>query len=129
MYALHHALGHTRTAAAASLQPANIFCRTCWLRWHRQFHLNQLVRLTGVVTRRSGVFPQLQQVKYDCLRCGFTLGPFFQNMSDVVKPASCPACQAKGPFEVRVSSVNTCSHLQHGLHLAAALRLVFDMWP
>jgi len=70
--------------------------------WRRQFHLNQLVRLTGVVTRRSGVFPQLQQVKYDCLRCGFTLGPFFQNMSDVVKPASCPACQAKGPFEVRM---------------------------
>jgi len=79
----------------------------------RQFHLNQLVRLTGVVTRRSGVFPQLQQVKYDCLRCGFTLGPFFQNMSDVVKPASCPACQAKGPFEARTScfavSVSHCS--------------------
>jgi DNA replication licensing factor MCM2 len=74
----------------------------------RQFHLNQLVRLTGVVTRRSGVFPQLQQVKYDCLRCGFTLGPFFQNMSDVVKPASCPACQAKGPFEVRVVTATPC---------------------
>ena len=46
--------------------------------------------------------PQLQQVKYDCLKCNFTLGPFFQNMSEVVKPASCPACQSKGPFDVRL---------------------------
>ena len=59
------------------------------------------MRLTGVVTRRTGVFPQLQQVKFDCVKCNFTLGPFFQNMSEAVKPASCPACQSKGPFDVR----------------------------
>jgi DNA replicative helicase MCM subunit Mcm2 (Cdc46/Mcm family) len=29
----------------------------------RQYHLNALVRLTGVVTRRTGVFPQLQRVR------------------------------------------------------------------
>ncbi|RWW41684.1 hypothetical protein BHE74_00052815 [Ensete ventricosum] len=30
----------------------------------RQIHLNTMIRIGGVVTRRSGVFPQLQQVNY-----------------------------------------------------------------
>ncbi|KAK6160504.1 hypothetical protein DH2020_003885 [Rehmannia glutinosa] len=42
----------------------------------RQIHLNTMIRIGGVVTRRSGVFPQLQQVKYDCNKCGAILGPF-----------------------------------------------------
>jgi DNA replicative helicase MCM subunit Mcm2 (Cdc46/Mcm family) len=42
------------------------------------FHLNGLVRVSGVVTRRTGVFPQLRVTKYDCLRCGYLLGPFTQ---------------------------------------------------
>nr|XP_011465344.1 PREDICTED: DNA replication licensing factor MCM2-like isoform X4 [Fragaria vesca subsp. vesca] len=29
----------------------------------RQIHLNTMIRIGGVVTRRTGVFPQLQQVK------------------------------------------------------------------
>ena len=37
-----------------------------------------MIRTTGVVTRRSGVFPQLRLVKYDCMKCGMTLGPFAQ---------------------------------------------------
>ncbi|TYG79317.1 hypothetical protein ES288_D02G129400v1 [Gossypium darwinii] len=51
----------------------------------RQIHLNTMVRIGGVVTRRSGVFPQLQQVKYDCSKCGSILGPFFQNSYSEVK--------------------------------------------
>ncbi|KAL5575474.1 hypothetical protein UlMin_017173 [Ulmus minor] len=43
----------------------------------RQIHLNTMICIGGVVTRRSGVFPQLQQVKYDCNKCGTILGPFF----------------------------------------------------
>jgi DNA replication licensing factor MCM2 len=46
------------------------------LRQLRQSHLNSLVRVSGVVTRRSGVFPQLKYVKFDCTKCGVTLGPF-----------------------------------------------------
>lgn len=69
----------------------------------RQFHLNALVRLTGVVTRRSGVFPQLQQVRYDCVKCGYSLGPFFQNSEKEILVNSCPACQSKGPFQVNVA--------------------------
>ncbi|KVH95745.1 DNA replication licensing factor MCM2 [Cynara cardunculus var. scolymus] len=68
----------------------------------RQIHLNTMVRIGGVVTRRSGVFPQLQQVKYDCNKCGSVLGPFFQNSYSEVKVGSCPECQSKGPFTVNI---------------------------
>ncbi|MQL74419.1 hypothetical protein Taro_006803 [Colocasia esculenta] len=68
----------------------------------RQIHLNTMIRIGGVVTRRSGVFPQLQQVKYDCSKCGAILGPFFQNSYSEVKVGSCPECQSKGPFTINV---------------------------
>ncbi|GLT46946.1 hypothetical protein SLA2020_206720 [Shorea laevis] len=68
----------------------------------RQIHLNTMIRIGGVVTRRSGVFPQLQQVKYDCNKCGAVLGPFIQNSYSEVKVGSCPECQSKGPFTVNI---------------------------
>ncbi|KAJ1685627.1 hypothetical protein LUZ63_017017 [Rhynchospora breviuscula] len=68
----------------------------------RQIHLNTMIRIGGVVTRRSGVYPQLQQVKYDCGKCGTVLGPFFQNSYSEVKVGSCPECQSKGPFTINV---------------------------
>ncbi|EEF50150.1 DNA replication licensing factor MCM2 [Ricinus communis] len=68
----------------------------------RQIHLNTMIRIGGVVTRRSGVFPQLQQVKYDCNKCGAILGPFFQSSYSEVKVGSCPECQSKGPFTVNI---------------------------
>lgn len=77
----------------------------------RQFHLNKLIRVYGVVTRRTGVFPQLQMVKYDCTKCGFVLGPFYQNTETEVKPNSCPQCQTRGGFEVmlwRLLKVLSC---------------------
>lgn len=67
-----------------------------------------MIRIGGVVTRRSGVFPQLQQVKYDCNKCGMILGPFFQNSYAEVKVGSCPECQSKGPFTVNIEHVSSC---------------------
>ena len=67
----------------------------------RQEHLNKMVNTAGVVTRRTNVFPQLQQVKFDCMKCGYVLGPFFQHADGEVKPNTCPQCQSKGPFTVR----------------------------
>jgi len=64
----------------------------------RKIHLNTLIKVSGVVTRRTGVFPQLKSVKYDCGRCGFILGPYIVPPSGDVKPSSCPECQGKGPF-------------------------------
>ena len=36
------------------------------------------MRVDGVVTRRTGVYPQLQRTFYDCMRCSAVLGPYFQ---------------------------------------------------
>ena len=69
------------------------------LRQLRQSHLNCLVRASGVVTRRSGVFPQLKYVKFNC-KCGATLGPFQQESSAELKISYCQNCQSKGPFTV-----------------------------
>ncbi|PHH91431.1 hypothetical protein CDD83_525 [Cordyceps sp. RAO-2017] len=68
------------------------------LRQLRQSHLNCLVRVSGVVTRRSGVFPQLKYVKFDCSKCGVTLGPFQQESNVEVKISFCQGCQSRGPF-------------------------------
>ncbi|KAI9652854.1 MAG: MCM DNA helicase complex subunit [Alyxoria varia] len=69
------------------------------LRQLRQAHLNCLVRVSGVVTRRSGVFPQLKYVKFNC-KCGATLGPFQQEASSELKISYCQECSSKGPFTV-----------------------------
>ncbi|QIW98866.1 hypothetical protein AMS68_004384 [Peltaster fructicola] len=71
---------------------------TYTLRQLRQSHLNCLINVTGVVTRRTGVFPQLKYVKFDCSKCGITLGPFPQDSSAEVKLSFCQNCQSRGPF-------------------------------
>lgn len=70
------------------------------LRQLRQSHLNCLVRVSGVVTRRTGVFPQLKYVMFLCQKCGATLGPFQQEASAEVKISFCQNCQSRGPFTV-----------------------------
>lgn len=62
--------------------------------------LNTLVTVRGVVTRRTGVFPQLRMVNYDCTKCGSLEGPHAQNGDREVKPFKCSMCQSKGPFVV-----------------------------
>ncbi|KIR41925.1 minichromosome maintenance protein 2 [Cryptococcus deuterogattii 99/473] len=70
------------------------------LRDLRQSNLNCLVRVSGVVTRRSGVFPQLKYVKFDCQKCGATLGPFYQDTNKELKISFCQGCESRGPFVV-----------------------------
>ncbi|CRK87607.1 CLUMA_CG001403, isoform A [Clunio marinus] len=72
------------------------------LRTFRKLHLNQLVRTMGVVSAMTGVLPQLSVVKYDCVKCGYIIGPFVQNQNAEVKPGSCPECQSGGPFSINM---------------------------
>ena len=72
------------------------------LRDLRQVHLNALIKVSGVVTRRTSVFPQLKLVKYDCVKCGEVMGPYVQKTSQEVKPGHCPECQSSGPFTVNL---------------------------
>ncbi|TBU53779.1 MCM-domain-containing protein [Dichomitus squalens] len=73
---------------------------TASLRDLRRANLNKLVRVTGVVTRRTGVFPQLKYVKFDCRKCGAVLGPFYQDSTREVKISYCPNCEGRGPFAI-----------------------------
>ncbi|KAK5580159.1 hypothetical protein RB653_000172 [Dictyostelium firmibasis] len=73
------------------------------LRDIRQSNLNKLTKVGGVITRRSNVYPQLKHVKYDCVKCKTTLGPFsLDGVSNDNKPpiGICPQCQSKGPFVI-----------------------------
>eukprot|EP00968_Pinguiococcus_pyrenoidosus_P029054 scaffold8278_cov258-Pinguiococcus_pyrenoidosus.AAC.2 len=49
------------------------------LRDLRHYHMEQLIKVTGVVTKRTPVFPMLRNVMYTCDACGHHLGPFLQN--------------------------------------------------
>jgi DNA replication licensing factor MCM2 len=67
----------------------------------RQSHMNCLIRVDGVVTRRTGVFPKLASVKYSCNVCGYTTASFTQNDSnDDSRPDTCPECQTKNQWTV-----------------------------
>eukprot|EP00735_Rhodelphis_limneticus_P001205 TRINITY_DN1177_c0_g1::TRINITY_DN1177_c0_g1_i1::g.17246::m.17246 TRINITY_DN1177_c0_g1::TRINITY_DN1177_c0_g1_i1::g.17246 ORF type:complete len:897 (-),score=274.08,sp/P49736/MCM2_HUMAN/51.94/0.0,MCM/PF00493.18/7.3e-136,MCM2_N/PF12619.3/1.8e-27,MCM2_N/PF12619.3/3.4e+03,MCM_N/PF14551.1/6.2e-16,MCM_N/PF14551.1/9.3e+02,Mg_chelatase/PF01078.16/14,Mg_chelatase/PF01078.16/9.4e-06,AAA_5/PF07728.9/0.00084,AAA_3/PF07726.6/6.3e+03,AAA_3/PF07726.6/2.2e+03,AAA_3/PF07726.6/0.0019,AAA_3/PF07726.6/4.6e+03,AAA/PF len=70
------------------------------LRGLRRVHLNTLVKVRGVVTRRTGVFPQLQLVKYDCAKCNAVLGPFVQTADTEITGFRCMECQSRGPFRL-----------------------------
>jgi DNA replication licensing factor MCM2 len=72
------------------------------LRSLRQLHLNQLIRTSGVVTSSTGILPQLKMIKFDCLKCGYILGPFYQKQDQEIKPGSCPECQNNGPYEINM---------------------------
>ncbi|AGO13321.1 AaceriAFR178Wp [[Ashbya] aceris (nom. inval.)] len=72
------------------------------LRELREANLNSLVRVTGVVTRRTGVFPQLKYVKFNCLKCGSILGPYYQDSNEEIKISFCTNCRSKGPFRTNM---------------------------
>ncbi|KAK2958685.1 putative DNA replication licensing factor MCM2 [Blattamonas nauphoetae] len=63
----------------------------------RQKHLDSLIRTSGVVTRRSGVFTQAMNVKFTCLSCQTVIGPF-NAIGDKIKIQHCEMCGSKGPF-------------------------------
>lgn len=70
------------------------------LRELRNENLGSLIRIKGIVTRRSGIFPRIFQAKYNCLKCKEVFGPFFiENESDF-RPPNCPECGARGPFTI-----------------------------
>jgi DNA replication licensing factor MCM2 len=68
------------------------------LRDLRQVHLHGLVKIRGVITKRSSVFPQLQKMIFYCVKCGDRKGPIIQNANDRINLGSCAVCQSSGPF-------------------------------
>ncbi len=93
---------------------AHFFCSIPFPGWfyilvpishYRQLHLNQLIRTTGVVTSCTSILPQLSVIRYDCLKCSYILGPFYQRQDQEVRPGTCPECQSSGPFEINMEQV------------------------
>lgn len=66
----------------------------------RLSNVNKLVRVRGVVTRRTSVYPQLTDVVYRCQTCQHRLGPYPCTNGDLQAPKMCPTCQAKTTFTV-----------------------------
>ena len=73
------------------------------LRELREVHLNALIKVSGVITRRTKVFPQLSVVYANCKQCGCLVGPIPVKEKETMRIASCPDCQSAGPFEVCVA--------------------------
>ena len=53
--------------------------------------------------RSSGVLPQLtpSMIKYNCVKCGYVIGPFYQGQNEETKvgtcpESECPECQSQG---------------------------------
>jgi len=63
-------------------------------------HLNMLVNVHGVVTKRSGVFNQVKRLYLRCAKCNYPCGPFEVTEEKELKPGSCIECQSKGPWRV-----------------------------
>merc|ERR1719192_605372 len=39
-------------------------------------------------------------VKFDCVKCGYIIGPFYQAQGEEIKVGTCPECQSLGPFNL-----------------------------
>merc|ERR1719446_82256 len=63
-------------------------------------HLNKLVKVQGVVTKRSGVFNQVKRLYLRCAKCNFPSGPFDVEEDKDLKPGACIECQSRGPWRV-----------------------------
>jgi DNA replication licensing factor MCM2 len=50
------------------------------LRDLRQIHLNALIKIKGVVTKRTNVLPELNKMYFRCV-CGDIKGPIFHTQS------------------------------------------------
>jgi len=73
----------------------------------RQSHLNALIRISGVVTRRTGVFPSIDTGFFDCPKCFALLGPISKNSDNEIKPPkSCPHCEFRSMHPEKGFSIN-----------------------
>ena len=73
----------------------------------RQAHLNCLVKVVGVVTRRTTVFPQLIASCYDCLECGALVGPFSMVGGTENRPGMCPNCNTARPGLLKINNAKS----------------------
>ncbi|KAH9386516.1 DNA replication licensing factor MCM2 [Nematocida major] len=69
----------------------------------RNAHLNTLVKVHGIITKRSKVYPIVSLVKYTCQKCKAISGPFVVEGEGGAKPGRCLECQSAGSLAVNLS--------------------------
>ena len=70
------------------------------LRDLRYFHINSLIKVRGVITKRTNVFPQLKKIYFLCSKCGDRKGPYYTNFSDDIDIGTCIICQMRGNYTI-----------------------------
>lgn len=86
------------------------------LRALRRSHLDTLIKVNGVVTRRTTVYPQLKMAYYDCIKCKGVMGPYRIDEASMMsssgpdgsakdaaamhQPSTCAFCASEGPFRL-----------------------------
>jgi len=63
-------------------------------------HLNRLVYVQGVATKRSGVLNQVKRLYLRCAKCNTQSGPWDVAEETDLKPGACIECQSRGPWRV-----------------------------
>lgn len=62
------------------------------LRDLRRMHLNALIKIRGVITKRTGIHPQMRKVFFFCGKCGERKGPIYVTDMEEVKKGTCFRC-------------------------------------
>ena len=69
------------------------------LRGLRCENIGHLIKIRGVVTKRTVVYPMLKVAYFSCTKCGEINGPFYYHgMNTELNIGSCPMCQSNGPY-------------------------------
>ena len=70
----------------------------------RQSQLNKFISVSGVVTTRTGVYPQMVKGYYNCMQCSELIGPRDTRNNKPVNINNCPNCEGLGPFKVCIQA-------------------------
>ncbi|CAE7907989.1 MCM2, partial [Symbiodinium necroappetens] len=63
-------------------------------------HMNKLIQVKGVATKRTNVFNQVRRLWVRCAKCNFAIGPLDVAEETDLRPSKCLECQSKGPWRV-----------------------------
>ena len=70
----------------------------------RTFHINTLIKVKGVITKRYPVYQKLKKLYYICMKCGDRKGPIFQNDKSDLNFGQCASCHSNGPYKIESST-------------------------
>ena len=71
------------------------------LRNLRSENIGHLIKIKGVITKRTTVYPKMKVAYFTCTKCGERNGPFtYSGIDDEINIGTCPVCQSNGPYRL-----------------------------